>query len=611
MPDAEPTFAPLLTGRTGLDGPLAERVLDSLADAIVVIDTDAIVIGWSPAAERLFGYSSDEALGKTLNELVIPTDRDNEFAMFQGLVEAGRTVRLQTQRRAASGDPVDVDLFVTAVADDHGETIATIASYRPVADQDSPVGSVHVDPLTGAATRAGLAAGIDILLSQRRRSPLAVAFIDLDGFKAINDQHGHQIGDEVLIEAARRLMECVRGGDIVARLGGDEFVALINDVDTESTDGFVERLLARFEPPVETSITPVYLGLSLGIRTVRPGEDIDTRSVLHDADLAMYDAKRRGKGQVVIFDESIRSRYGRAAAMADEIRAGLRRDEFRPWFQPLVDLTTGDVVGAEALVRWHTDDGLARPPADFLDMARRLGVIGELDRQTMRHAFDELVRWRSTPGLEHLFLTVNVTEVSLRLGATEEIAAELTKRGLPADRLCVEVTETAVGELDAEAFGEVEAMAELGIHIVVDDFGVAQASLSALRDLPLSFLKLDRRFVSTFLDSVDDRAIVAATGSLASSLGTSAVAEGIEDVESVAPLIRYGYTVGQGYAFAPPVPDERFREMARTGFPHVAAAVDRELRRRLRPARRAVHTTGSFVADMASHLGLDPARTTR
>ena len=124
MPDAEPTFAPLLTGRTGLDGPLAERVLDSLADAIVVIDTDAIVIGWSPAAERLFGYSSDEALGKTLNELVIPTDRDNEFAMFQGLVEAGRTVRLQTQRRAASGDPVDVDLFVTAVADGSGTGIA-------------------------------------------------------------------------------------------------------------------------------------------------------------------------------------------------------------------------------------------------------------------------------------------------------------------------------------------------------------------------------------------------------------------------------------------------------------------------------------------------------
>ncbi len=608
MADVDSTAASTIALRSGLEAALAARVFDALADAVVVIDTDAKVIGWSSGATQLFGYTTSEALGRPLRELVVPVDRGNEFAMFQDLVEAGRTIRVKSERRSATGEVLNLDLHVSAVFDDDGTTIATIASYRPIIEDTAPAGSVHVDPLTGAATRAGLAAALDVLLAQRTRNTLAAAFIDLDGFKAINDQHGHQVGDEVLVEAARRLMACVRQGDVVARLGGDEFVVLVNDVDDEGVDAFVARLLERFDQPVEASAATVWLGASLGVRTVRPGEDVDTRAVLHDADLAMYDAKRRGKGQVVVFDDTIRSQYGRAVAMADGIRVGLRRNEFRPWYQPLVDLTTGDVVGAEALVRWHTEDGGVRPPADFLPMARRLGVIGELDRQTMLHACDELALWHRTPGLEALFVTINVTEVSLRHGAAEELRAALAERDLPPDRFCVEVTETAVGLLDAEALAEVEAMAELGVHIVVDDFGVAQASLSALRDLPLSFLKLDRRFVSSFIESVDDRAIVAATGSLAASLGTSAVAEGIEDVESVTPLIRYGYSVGQGYAFAPPVPDERFRELAVTGFPQIASVVDRDLRKRAAQTRREVSSTGSFMTDMARHLGLDTTR---
>lgn len=413
------------------------------------------------------------------------------------------------------------------------------------------------DPLTGLANRLLLEQELSSTIESARQSgrSMAAMMIDLDHFKRINDTFGHPAGDYVLRKVAKRLRENVRVTDSVARLGGDEFVVVLQTLSCETDAAQVaETLRSVIAKPIAHLDSSYHTGCSIGIATF-PSSGQDPGSLLKAADLALYHAKRAGRGVFRFYTESMRKEVVRRTELEANLSAALETGEFVLHYQPIVDLASDRIVGAEALLRWHHGGQLV-PPADFLPVAEETGMIVPIGEWVMVEACRQAAEW--TRGVDDdFYVAVNLSPSQLRLGDVwSNVLAALESSGLAASRLQLEITESSLVDESGETREALGQIRGLGVRIAIDDFGTGYSCLAYLKRLPLDAIKIDRAFVAGLPDELSDAKLTATIVTMANGFGAETIAEGIERVDQVDFLREVGCPKAQGFLFSPPVPPE-------------------------------------------------------
>jgi len=416
------------------------------------------------------------------------------------------------------------------------------------------------DPLTGMPNRALFSDRLKHAIERRGRTEAAaVYFLDLDRFKRINDSLGHGAGDDVLREVAARIERTLRPDDTVARFGGDEFTVLCESVGgVLEAVGVADRLQREISRPLRAGGAELRLTASIGIALAEPGDSVDCARLVEDSDAAMYRAKERGGARTELFDTAMRERAVRAITIEQELQHGLERGELRLYYQPLVSLDSGEMVGAEALLRWdHPERGLLTPD-EFLPVAEESGLIVQVGAWAVGEACRRLRDWDRRNGGDSTFgLAVNLSARELtHPDVVSTVLNAVRRSALDPHRLTIEVTEsTAMADRDS-GFRALRELNAAGVRIAIDDFGTGYSSLDHLREMPADILKIDRSFVAGMTANSPDSALVAAAVAMGRALDLQVVAEGIETGEQVADLREYGCPLGQGYLFARPLPPD-------------------------------------------------------
>ncbi len=457
-----------------------------------------------------------------------------------------------SQRSAFTTDDI---AFLTSVANILAAVVQRDAAARDLLHQ-----SLH-DPLTGLPNRSLLLDRLRRAMARARRdgTTMAVLFCDMDDFKYVNDTLGHDAGDRLLAALAPRLSAALRATDTLARFGGDEFVVLCEGMaDGSEVVPIADRLLDACSTPVDLGGSEFVPTASIGVAVAPGGGDSDPEALLRDADVALYGAKARGKGRYELFDVQMRTRTVERVGLLADLRHAITREELIVEFQPIVSLRRREVAGLEALVRWRHPERGVLVPDQFIGLAEDAGLIHELGRWVIDEAVRHTVSWRRrrTPVLERVMTAVNVSWRQISHATlVEDVQASLRRHALPPGAFCVEVTESALMEDPERARVALAELAELGVHLSLDDFGTGQSSLAVLRGFPFDTIKLDRSFMAG-----GDWAVVRAVTQMARSLDLLVVAEGIEVAEQDHRAGQLGCDFGQGWLYAAPLGADELEE---------------------------------------------------
>jgi diguanylate cyclase (GGDEF)-like protein len=412
----------------------------------------------------------------------------------------------------------------------------------------------HHDPLTGLPNRLLFHDRLQHAMVRAARDgrQLAVMFIDLDRFKTVNDTLGHHVGDELLKQVAGELTQCLREGDTLARLGGDEFIVLLEDVDgAQGARHVAEKLMQLFERPVVVSDYELFVTGSVGI-SLFPQDAVDMNVLIRNADVAMYQAKARGRNGYQLYAPTMDGDGAERLRMEGLLRRAIERDEIRLHYQPQVDIDTGRLIGAEALVRWHSPELGHVPPVRFIPLAEDIGFIGQLGAWVLEEACRQVVCWESA-GLYVPKIAVNLSGRQFDRGSLAPLVARvLADTGLAPQRLQLEVTESVIMNT-ADALQYINDLHALGVELAIDDFGTGYSSLAYLKQLPVQTLKIDRSFIKDIPADKDDEAIAVAIVQLGKSLDLAVIGEGVETAEQAAFLLRHGCRRAQGYLYGRPM----------------------------------------------------------
>ena len=536
-------------------------IIQHSSDAVLICAPAGAITYQSPAAETMWGYAAGELLDLRLVDIVHLDEQPAAHDLWAQMLEADGTTRTTELRlRDRTGNWRDAELILTNML--HEPAVAGIVitvhdiSERKAFERQL-VEQAFYDPLTGLPNRALFNDRLNQALGrgERRHQSLGLLFLDLDNFKLVNDSLGHQAGDTLLVEVAKRLRAAVRASDTVARLGGDEFVVLLERITSEADAlPMAESLAKQLLPPFSVEGRELVITASIGIAFSEPDQE-HGGSLLRNADVAMYRAKADGKGRHVVFDAGMHADIMARLELEADLRQALERGELRVHYQPVVSLRSRRIVEVEALVRWqHPTRGLIAP-GDFVPLAEETGLIVSIGQWVLKQACQQAVAWHAAcPQTPPLIVGVNVSPRQLQMpNFAEEVAQMLRDTRLPAGRLMLEITEGVLMQ-DLEAsiaiLGQLKAS---GVRLAIDDFGTAYSSLAYLKRMPLDVLKIDRSFVTDLVSNEEDRAIARAIISLAKSLRLSITAEGIENVEQAALLQAWGCERGQGYHFAKPM----------------------------------------------------------
>ena len=384
---------------------------------------------------------------------------------------------------------------------------------------------------------------------------VAVIFFDLDNFKIINDSLGHEAGDKMLIAIAERLRNCMRPGDTVARLGGDEFTFLLESLaNTDEAVLVADRIVESLRAPIALPLNEIFASASIGIACSNFGQE-HPAALLRDADTAMYQAKSRGKGCYVLFDQSMNDKVVQRMELETSLRRALEQTEFRVLYQPLINLNSGRMIGVEALVRWnHPTRGLV-PPALFIPIAEETGLIIPIGFAVLHEACRQAKAWYDTYGEEEpLFMSVNLSGRQLQtMDVVERVARALRETGLLPYLLKLEITESFLMNDKVDAIEKMRGLKSLGVQLAIDDFGTGYSSMSSISDFPVDTIKIDQAFVGRLGDGRQSEAVVTAIIALSSAMQMDVIGEGVETEEQVVQLRRLGCHIGQGYYFAKPL----------------------------------------------------------
>lgn len=542
------------------------RLLVERVPAVVYVVEPGVLGAWhyvGPQIERMLGFTAKEWMedpGLWLR-LIHPADREATVAHKQQMIEEAaeaepRSHTYRLHRRDGSVVWVRDDAMILRDQDDtptfHG--VLVDVSQEKQLEERLAHQAFH-DPLTGLPNRRLFRERVDQALA-RPFTPKGhgfVLFIDLDNFKTVNDSFGHASGDEVIVAAGDRIKACARAGDMAARLGGDEFALLLTGVTEDQAIALAARILdSVHETPFEFNGRTVVVGASIGIAEAGPGETTET--LLRNADLAMYQAKLRGRGRYVVYEAGMYKGAVAQFQLESALRTAVADRAITLAYQPIADLRTGTVIGIEALARWSDPQLGVVPPSAFIPMAEQRGLIQELGTQVIERACVDLVRWRAATGSD-AYVSVNVSPLQLDDDDFPEfVAATLRDHGLESVDLVLEVTEGLL--LQERSRSTLRQLRSRGVRVAIDDFGTGHSSLSYLRDLPVDMVKLDQAFVGPADSGVSDLAFLRAVIRLAETLNLATIAEGIETVGQLGRLRETSCAFGQGYLLAYPGPIE-------------------------------------------------------
>jgi diguanylate cyclase (GGDEF)-like protein/PAS domain S-box-containing protein len=544
--------------RDGWRGPAGETAQDSLrlfrllaenaTDMIVLMDLDGTRTYVSPACRALLGYEPEQLTGVSTFVFVHPDDRAQVREQMRA-VSAGEGSRRGLNRIIrADGSIAWVESSLRLVRDPETHAPREIVSVvRDVTEQKQNEARIEqiaaTDYLTGLPNRRAFLAGVEAMLA--RGLPCALLFIDLDNFKPVNDIHGHSTGDAVLIEAAARLQRETPAGATVARLGGDEFAMLLpGSTGGEAVAGQILRALSA---PVAVEGVVAEIGASIGISR-SPEQGQDTENLLRTADMAMYHAKRAGAGRFLFFTRDMEDELREKAVFKSRLKQAVEGGEVVPFYQPLVDLRSGRLIGMEVLARWrHPERGILAP-SEFIAHAEHGGLITPLFKSLLRQACRDAIGWP-----EGLKIAVNMSPRQLQDASLAGVVLDiLSASGLSPLRLELEVTETGIVHDLGTAKRLLGLLREAGIRVALDDFGTGYASLRMVKELAVDRLKIDRSFVMALASAPESGRYVSAIIGLARALGLGTTAEGIEDATTMRRIAAMGCDLGQGYFFGRP-----------------------------------------------------------
>ncbi|MHB1354073.1 MAG: EAL domain-containing protein [Thiobacillus sp.] len=532
---------------------------------------------WSEGFYRLFGLRQGqfEPSYDAFLVRVYPADRAAVDAAVRRALNTGAPYALDHRIVRPDGSVRVVHETGEVLLDAHGKPVRMIGTVQDVthwreAEQALREKDAHLehvayhDPLTDLPNRALLLDRLRaaVSLNDRTGGRLAVVFIDLDRFKTINDSLGHAVGDAVLQAAASRLKNLARDRDTLARLGGDEFVLLLEGLrDAEAAGAVAEKIIAALEKMLHVGSYPLHISASIGI-SLYPDDGQDAEALLRHADAAMYKSKERGRNTFHFYEHGITERAMRRLQLESRLRRAFDARALHLHYQPLVRLDTGRICGAEALLRWNDPEDGAIPPDHFITLAEDTGLIVPIGEWVVGEACQALKRWETQARLpEDFALHVNLSgKQLLQKDLPKRLADAFARAGVSPARVVLELTESSVMESEAMGVAVMTALREFGVEIAIDDFGTGHSSLSRLKLLPISELKIDRSFIRDIATDSDDAAIVQAILALSAKLGLGVIAEGVEHAEQEAFLMQHGCLRAQGYRYARPVPE---RELLR------------------------------------------------
>ncbi|WP_201297036.1 MULTISPECIES: EAL domain-containing protein [Halomonadaceae] len=540
---------------------LAASVFRHAREGIIITDAQGDILEVNDAFVRITGYDREEAIGK--NPRFLQSGRQNDTFyqnLWHELLEKGAWEGELWNRRK-NGEVYPELLTISKVCNKQGRVSHFVSVFSDISRQKEYEQQLQnmafYDGLTGLPNRILLADRLRqaMLAARRKECRVSLAYIDLDGFKEINDRYGHEMGDRVLVTVAERLTSALREADTVARLGGDEFlIVLPEQYDVTSVSDLIARLLQRIAEPIDMDGTHLHVSGSIGVVHFTPDDEIEPEQLIRQADQAMYQAKQAGKNRFYVFDaEHDRAVRGHHESL-ERIRDALANDEFVLYYQPKVNMATGEVVGVEALIRWqHPERGLLAPAA-FLPVIQQHPLAIELGEWVLAKALDQFTAWASA-GI-HLPVSVNIDAIHFQQADfVERLRAEIARHpDVVSGDLMLEVLETNALEDVAHVASVMKACRALGVDFALDDFGTGYSSLAYLRHLPASMLKIDRSFVRDMLDDPEDLTILEGVRGLAAAFRRDIIAEGVETVLHGRMLLAMGYQLGQGYAIARPMP---------------------------------------------------------
>lgn len=542
----------------------AASVFMNSQEGILITDGNNCIVDVNPAFTHITGYSFNEAIGKSPNMLSSGRHTADFFKqMWQSLAEDG-CWQGEVWNRRRSGEVFPERLSINAVQGEDGKITQYVAVFSDISrfkEHEAALHRIaHYDPLTGIPNRRLLSERIELAINRAKRShhAFALCYLDLDGFKPVNDQHGHATGDCLLVELTQRLLGMLRPDDTLARLGGDEFVLLLTELtDPQAIHTTLERILNAISRPVLINDKRLRVTASVGVALYNNDSPEDADSLLRQADQAMYRAKDRGKNSYHLYDQEHDRMVREQRSQLERLRSALKQQEFVLYYQPKVDLRDGTVVGAEALIRWQHPQRGTLPPGTFLGLINGSDLEVELGEWVIETALRQIVQWK-TQGID-LPISVNLSaDHLLHDNFINRLRCLLQQYPqVKAGDLELEILETATISCMDHAVEVLTQCHDLGVGLSLDDFGTGYSSLTYFQRLPVDTLKIDQSFIRDMLDDSNDLGIVDSVVRLAQAFDRTVIAEGVESAEHGAALLQTGCFLAQGYGIARPMPAEQ------------------------------------------------------
>jgi diguanylate cyclase (GGDEF)-like protein/PAS domain S-box-containing protein len=543
--------------------------LESIGDGVITTGTNALVTYMNPIAERMTGWSEKEAIGRPLLEvfrIVNESTRKLVPNPVDVVLEHGEIYGLanHTLLIGRHGTEYSIEDSAAPIRDHDGQVFGVVLVFHDVSETRRMVNKMTYlaehDFLTGLPNR--------LLLNDRLKQALAIArrdqefvallFLDLDHFKNINDTLGHEVGDQLLKMAAQRLEECLRSSDTISRQGGDEFIILLPEMNDHFAPAEVaEKLLAAASSPYQVGVHDIRATASIGI-AVFPDDGEDADTLTKSADSAMYHAKNLGRNNYQFFTRVMNERVSQLTEMEHSLRRAVERGEFLLYYQPKIDIATGQVVGAEALLRWqHPEWGMVAPDR-FISIAENSGLIHPIGTWVLREACRQNLAWQQA-GMLPITISINVSTVQLRhKNFLQEVTQIVQLSGLAPHFLEIEITESVAIEGEKQAIDWLKTLHDMGMGISIDDFGTGYSSLSYLKMLPVDTVKIDKSFIRDINTDPSDATIISAIINMSHGLQLKVIAEGVESAAQLDYLQANGCDQFQGYLASRPVPPEEF-----------------------------------------------------
>lgn len=556
---------------------VAAEALASIAEGVIIADADRRVISTNAAHEEITGFSLRDMQERRFDTTrSLPDGTPLPQAIWDS-IGAGRNWIGEVQSTRRDGNSYPEQLSISALRDVGNQVLYYVAVFTNIfaskANQRQLEFMARHDPLTGLVNRAEFERQCveAVAVAAKERMAAAVLFIDLDAFKIVNDSYSHAVGDRLLVKVAERINRQLDDTGLAGRIGGDEFTVLINRLGLrEDANAVASRILASMSEAFIVDDYEILLSASIGIAGY-PLDGEDAVTLIANADAAMYAAKTEERNTIRFYSPLMHVHASRRLQLVTELRQALANDEFRLVYQPSVEMSTGRVVAVEALLRWRHPERGDIMPGEFIPVAESLGLIRRIDEWVMQTACAQIEAWDKT-GMPRIRVAVNVSARWFGHPAfVEAVSRTLQAKALPADRLLLEITESAMLQLGDETQRTMHALHALGIEVAIDDFGTGYSSMAYLKLPAVAYLKIDRTFITGLPGSADDAAIAEAMLAMSKSLGLKTIAEGIETEAQHEFLVRAGCVEGQGYLYSYPLEVIEIERMLCTSYPHASA----------------------------------------